>query len=457
MRGGLKGSERCARVDPTCVLDYRYGRDEMRAIFGADAYLRALLEVEATLAKEQEALGLIPKGHGTAIRKAIPKVSRDRVEAIEAEIRHDIMAVAKALAEQAGDAGRSVHFGATSYDIVDTARALQHRDALALVADGVDALIAALAGQAREHRDLVMLGRTHGQWATPVTFGLKMAVFAAEAARQRERLAELRPRLETGKLLGATGSGAALHPHTLELQDRVMARLSLNAPLATTQILGRDRLAELVQWGGNLATSIEKFTLEIRNLQRSDIGEAAEAFDTVKQVGSSTMAQKQNPIACENLGGLARMVRSFAAPALENNLQWHERDLANSSSERMLLPHFYILIDEMLCKAVEVFRNVQPNQERIAANLATAGGLPMAEAVLLALARAGMDRQAAHELVRQVSIRAATGEASFRDLLLAEGKIAKLMTAAEIDAALDPANYVGHAGEIVDRVLASLA
>jgi adenylosuccinate lyase len=236
-----------------------------------------------------------------------------------------------------------------------------------------------------------------------------------------------------------------------------MARLSLNAPLATTQILGRDRLAELVQWGGNLATSIEKFTLEIRNLQRSDIGEAAEAFDAAKQVGSSTMAQKQNPITCENLGGLARMVRSFAAPALENNLQWHERDLANSSSERILLPHFYILIDEMLCKAVEVFHNVQPNQERIAANLATAGGLPMAEAVLLALTRAGMDRQAAHELVRQVSMQAATGEASFRDLLLAKGKIAKLMTAAEIDAALDPANYVGHAGEIVDRVLASLA
>jgi hypothetical protein len=174
-------------------------------------------------------------------------------------------------------------------------------------------------------------------------------------------------------------------------------------------------------------------------------------------VGSSTMAQKQNPIACENLGGLARMVRSFTAPALENNLQWHERDLANSSSERMLLPHFYILIDEMLCKAVEIFHNVQPNQERIAANLGTAGGLPMAEAVLLALTRAGMDRQAAHELVRQVSMQAATGKASFRDLLLAEGKIAKLMTAAEIDEALDPANYVGHAGEIVDRVLASLA
>ena len=451
MTEGLIGLQQCASVDPTCVLDYRYGRDQMRAIFGADAYLGVLLEVEATLAEEQERLGVIPPGHAQAIRAAVPKVRRDRVEAIEAEIRHDIMAVARALAEQAGDAGGSVHFGATSYDIVDTARALQHRNALALVAEGLEALIAALVEQAREHRDLVMLGRTHGQWATPVTFGLKMAVFTAEAARHRERLGELRPRLETGKLLGATGSGAALHPHTLELQTHVMQRL------ATTQILGRDRLAELVQWGSNLATSIEKFTLEIRNLQRSDIGEAAEAFDTAKQVGSSTMAQKQNPITSENLGGLARMVRSLAAPALENNLQWHERDLANSSSERMLLPHFYILIDEMLCKAADVFRNVQPNPERIAANLATAGGLPMAEAVMLALTRKGMDRQAAHELVRQVSMEAASGKASFRNLLLAESEIAERLSAAEINDALDPASYTGHAGEIVDRVLASLA
>ena len=457
MTEGLIGLQWCASVDPTCVLDYRYGRDQMRAIFGADAYLGALLEVEATLAEEQERLRVIPPGHAQAIRAAVPKVRRDRVEAIEAEIRHDIMAVARALAEQAGDAGGSVHYGATSYDIVDTARALQHRDALALVAEGLDALIAALVEQTRVHRDLVMLGRTHGQWATPVTFGLKMAVFAAEAARHRERMGELRPRLETGKLLGATGSGAALHPHTLELQAHVMQRLGLNEPLATTQILGRDRLAELVQWGSNLATSIEKFTLEIRNLQRSDIGEAAEAFDTAKQVGSSTMAQKQNPITSENLGGLARMVRSLAAPALENNLQWHERDLANSSSERMLLPHFYILIDEMLCKAADVFRNVQPNPERIAANLVAAGGLPMAEAVMLALTRKGMDRQAAHELVRQVSMEAASGKASFRNLLLAESEIAERLSAAEINDALDPASYTGHAGEIVDRVLASLA
>ena len=177
----------------------------------------------------------------------------------------------------------------------------------------------------------------------------------------------------------------------------------------------------------------------------------------MKQVGSSTMAQKRNPITSENLGGLARMVRSLAAPALENNLQWHERDLANSSSERILLPHFYILIDEMLCKASDVFRNVQPNPKRIADNLTAAGGLPMAEAVMLALTRKGMDRQAAHELVRQVSMVAASGEASFHDLLLAESEIAEQLSAAEIKDALNPASYTGHASEIVDRVLASLA
>ena len=184
----------------------------MRAIFGADAYLGALLEVEATLAEEQERLRLIPPDHAQAIRAAVPKVKRDRVEAIEAEIRHDIMAVARALAEQAGDAGGSVHFGATSYDIVDTARALQHRDALALVAEGLEALIAALMAQAREHRDLVMLGRTHGQWATPVTFGLKMAVFAAEAATHRARLGGVRPPAYAGDEFGGPGSWGAVDP-----------------------------------------------------------------------------------------------------------------------------------------------------------------------------------------------------------------------------------------------------
>ena len=443
-------------MDPVCPLDYRYGRAAMRAVFGADAYLQRLLAVEAALAEAQAAEGLIPVAHAEAIRAALPRVTRERVEAIEAEIRHDLMAVVKALAEQAGEGGASVHLGATSYDIIDTTRALQHREAVVLLKDGLTVLQAALAVQARVHRDTVMLGRTHGQWATPITFGLKMANYALEVQRHQQRLAEIRPRLFIGKLLGAVGTGAAMAPHTLAVQARMMEALDLAAPVATTQIIGRDRVAELVLWGANLATSLEKFTTEVRNLQRSEIAEAAEAFDTAKQVGSSTMAHKRNPITCENVAGLARVVRSLVHPALENNLQWHERDLANSSCERFVIPHCYLLLDELLHKSAEIFRHLFIDPARMRRNLAEARGLPLAEAVMMALASQGMDRQAAHEVVRRAAMAATAGELPLKEALLREAEVTARLDEAALDRALDPANYLGHAGEIVDRALAEL-
>ena len=298
-------------MDPVSVLDYRYGTEKMRSVFRANSYLKFLLEVEATLAEVQEEMGIIPKGAGSAIRDGLKSVKRERVEEIEKSINHDIMAVVKALEEKTGDSGKWIHFGATSYDIVDTARALQHSNAIDLIEKALGKLITALSNLAKKHKNTVMLGRTHGQWATPITFGLKIAVFLAEMKRHSERLSEIKPRIITGKFLGAVGSGAAMKPHTLEVQKAVCQKLGLKEPLATTQILGRDRLAEMIAWGSNVATSLEKFTLEVRNLQRSDIGEVAEAFDKAKQVGSSTMAQKKNPITSENVGGLARIVRSM--------------------------------------------------------------------------------------------------------------------------------------------------
>ena len=275
----------CEHMDPVSVLDYRYGTEEMRTIFRANSYLQALLEVEATLAEVQEEKNIIPKGTSSKIRNGISAVKRDRVEEIESQINHDVMAVVKALEEQSEDAGKWIHFGATSYDIVDTARALQHKSAIALLEIAIDKLIDALAHLAEEHKETVMLGRTHGQWATPITFGLKMAVFTSELKRHRDRLRELKPRILTGKFLGAVGSGAAMAPHTLDVQSAICKKLNLNEPLATTQILGRDRIAELIAWGSNLAVSLEKFTTEVRNLQRSDIGEVSDAFDRKKQVG----------------------------------------------------------------------------------------------------------------------------------------------------------------------------
>ncbi len=440
-------------MDPVSVLDYRYGTEKMRSVFRANSYLKFLLEVEATLAEVQEEMDIIPKGAGSAIRDGLKNVKRERVEEIEKSINHDIMAVVKALEEKTGDYGKWIHFGATSYDIVDTARALQHSNAIDLIEKALGKLITALSNLAKKHKNTVMLGRTHGQWATPITFGLKIAVFLAEMKRHSERLSEIKPRIITGKFLGAVGSGAAMKPHTLEVQKAVCQKLGLKEPLATTQILGRDRLAEMIAWGSNVATSLEKFTLEVRNLQRSDIGEVAEAFDKAKQVGSSTMAQKKNPITSENVGGLARIVRSMLYSAYENNLQWHERDLANSSNERVILPQFYILLEYILIKTENVFANLFVNKERMKENLESAGGLPMAEFFVIELGKTELGRQASHELVRTITMEAESEGLTFADAVR-ENKIVKEKLGKEkIEFCLNPVNYVGHSEEIIDRVL----
>ena len=443
-------------MDPVSVLDYRYGTEEMRTVFRANSYLQALLEVEATLSEVQEQKNIIPKGTSKKIRKGIDSVKRERVEEIESEINHDVMAVVKALEEQSGDAGKWIHFGATSYDIVDTARALQHKSAISLLEIAINKLIKSLSILAKKHKKTVMLGRTHGQWATPITFGLKIAVFTAELKRHKDRLAEIKPRILTGKFLGAVGSGAAMAPHTLEVQTDICKKLELNEPLATTQILGRDRIAEVIAWGSNLAVSLEKFTAEVRNLQRSDIGEVAEAFDREKQVGSSTMAQKKNPITSENIGGLARVVRSMLYTSYENNLQWHERDLANSSAERIILPQFYILLEYIIIKSNNVFSNLYVNEERMKLNLDNAGGLPMAEAFVIALGKTELGRQEAHELVRTITMEAEEKGTSFANAIKNNKEVKKYLDSNEIKHCLEPQNYTGHSEEIIDKVLESL-
>ena len=446
----------CECMDPVSVLDYRYGTEEMRAVFRANSYLQALLTVETTLAEVQEEERIIPEGNAKNIRNGMPKVKRERVEEIESQINHDVMAVVKALEEQSGESGKWIHFGATSYDIVDTARALQHKKAINLIEKAIKELLRSLADLSSKHKKTVMLGRTHGQWATPITFGLKMAVFTAELSRHKERLNELKPRILTGKFLGAVGSGAAMAPNTLKVQKEICKKLELNEPLATTQILGRDRIAELIAWGSNLATSLEKFTTEVRNLQRSDIGEVAEAFDRKKQVGSSTMAQKKNPITSENIGGLARVVRSMLYTSYENNLQWHERDLANSSAERIILPQFYILLEYILIKSTNVFSNLYVNEERMRQNLENTGGLPMAEAFVISLGKTKLGRQEAHELVRKITMDAEKRRLTFSEAIRENQTVKKYIDDTQIEKCLMPDNYTGHSEEIINKVLDSL-
>ncbi len=435
-----------------CPIDFRYGRPKMKGIFDEDARLQRLLDVEAALARAEAKVGLIPEAAATEIAaKATTKhVTVKRVQALEEETRHDLMAVVLALTEACdGDAGKYVHLGATSNDILDSATALQLRDAIRLLTSGLDELIEVLAGLAAKHKRTIMLGRTHGQAAVPITFGLKMAVFASEVVRHRDRLREASARVVVGKMSGAVGTGAAFGGYALDIQAAVMSDLGLGVEEAATQVVGRDRYAEFVAVLANLAASLEKFCTEVRNLQRTEIGEVAEAFEAKKQVGSSTMAQKENPVSSENVCSLARIVRSLVIPALENVPLWHERDLTNSASERIILPHACVLVDEMLARTTEIFGTLRVYPDRMKENLEATKGQVMAEAVMIALVGKGLGRQEAHKLVRDTAHKARTKEIHLRDALLAEPKVTKLLSKKEIDAAMDPTAYLGESIAIV--------
>lgn len=426
----------------------------MKTIFFEENRLKKLLQVEAALAGAHAALGNVPEKAAKAIASAVDqgKVRPERVAQLEREVRHDIMALVLALSEVSGEAGEYVHLGATSNDIVDTATALQLREALPLLQEGLLHLRQVLVGLATEHRGTIMLGRTHGQAAVPITFGLKMAVFALEVQRHLERLREASKRLLVGKMSGAVGTGAAFGDAASRIQDIVMESLGLSGEEASIQVVGRDRYAEYVALMVGIASSLEKFATEVRNLQRTEIGEVAEAFEK-GQVGSSTMAHKENPITSENVCGLARIVRGFVVPAYENVSLWHERDLTNSSAERFILPHVTVLVDDMLHKMSGVFENLRVREDRMWENLEATGGLVMAEAVMMFLAKKGMGRQKAHELVRQLSLEARSEQKGLREVLLRDEAVASALSEAELEEALDPRNYLGASEEIVDRVV----
>lgn len=445
--------------DPVCPLDYRYGRKELKEIFGEKRRLQYLLDVEAALARAHARVGNIPKSAAEEItRKAITKVVKvERVNQIEAETKHDIMAVTRALAEKCkGDASKYIHLGATSYDIVDTANALQFAESTEFIRSGLRELRKTLVGLAKKHKKTVMVGRTHGQHTIPITFGLKMAGYAMEIDRHMERVFECKSRLLVGKLSGAVGTGAALGPKALKIQQEMLKELRLGTEDVATQIVCRDRYNELLGVLSNIATSIEKYSTEIRNLQRDEIGEAAEAFEAKKQVGSSTMPHKRNPITCEQICGLARMVRGFIIPTYENSIQWHERDLCNSASERFIIPHSLILTDWIIYQMNDVFKNLKVFPERMKKNREISKGLPMAESLMTTLIGKGMGRNDAHELMRKTSLRAAKENKSLKDVFKMENKKLKLLTDKDIDDALKPENYLGATEKIVDRVVKKL-
>jgi len=445
--------------NPVCPLDYRYGRKELKEVFGEERRLQFLLDVEAALARAHASVGNIPKGAADEIsRKASVKVVKvNRVKEIESETKHDVMAVTRALSEVCkGDAGKYVHLGATSYDVVDTANALQFTAATTYIQRGMKELRKTLVGLAKKYKKTVMLGRTHGQHTIPITFGLKMAGYAMEVDRHLERMHECKSRLLVGKLSGAVGTGAALGKHALKLQENMLKDLKLGVEDVSTQIVCRDRYNELLGVLSNIATSMEKFATEIRNLQRDEIGEVAEAFEAKRQVGSSTMPHKRNPITCEQICGLARVVRSFMIPTFENAVQWHERDLCNSSGERFTLSHSLILTDWIIFQMNDVFKNLKVFPERMLKNMEVSKGLPMAESLMTKLINKGMGRGESHEIMRKISLKAVQKDKTLKEVFTEENKKLKILTSKEIDEALDPKNYLGASDKIIDRVTKKL-
>jgi adenylosuccinate lyase len=440
---------------PVCPLDFRYGQPEMKAVFDEENRLQTLLDVEAALAQAQAKVGNIKQDNADIIKKTASTrfVKLDRVREIDQKINHEITAIIRVLSEQCGESGKFVHVGATSNDILDTGAALQIKTAVRIIDDDLGKLKATLAKKAKEHRDTIMIGRTHGQFALPITFGFKMADYALEVHRHQQRLKECATRALVGKMSGAVGTGAGFGPKALEIQKLVMNQLGLGVEEGPTQIVARDRYVELISLLANISCSIEKFATEVRNLQRSEIAEVSEPFDEGVQVGSSTMAQKRNPVMAENVCGLARIVRGFVTPSFESAILWHERDLANSSAERFFVPHSFILVDDMLVKLDTLFSGLVVNVEQMKSTIARAGSATMAEPVLLALVGKGLGRQDAHELIRRCSMEAQKVGEDFKTRLMKTREVTSLLSEKEIDAAIDPKAYLGSTGQTIDNIL----
>lgn len=433
----------------------RYGTPEMKRIFEEETRVQRMLDVEAALAWAHAEVGDIPMedAEKIAAMASTKYVKLSRIKEIEREIKHDIASLVRALAEVCGPSGAYVHLGATSYDIVDTARALQLKETLGLIEKRLDDFEKILMEKAVQYKNTLMMGRTHGQHALPITLGFKFTVWMREISRHIQRLSQCKERVLVGKMSGAVGTQAGLGFHAMKVQELVMQRLGIKSAEISTQIVQRDRHAELVCLSAVIASTLDDFATEIRELQRPEIGELFEPFEAKKQVGSSTMPHKRNPITCEKICGLAKIVRSLVFPALENVITWHERDLTQSSAERFIIPEACILVDYMLFLMSNVVANLYVDEQRMLKNIGLTQGCAMSEAVMIALARKGMGRQEAHERLRKLTMKSKMEKRHFRAILLEDKVVSEKLTEKEIDDALNPRNYLGTALEQVELMV----
>jgi adenylosuccinate lyase len=419
----------------------------MAAIWSEDNKYRTWLEVELAVADALAEIGEIPKDAAKVMRDK-GRVDAAEIAEVEKTTDHDVIAFIKVATRDMGEAEAFFHHGVTSTDIVDTAQALQLRQSCDLLLADLDALETALIEQAREHRDTLQIGRTHGVHGEPVTFGLKMAVWIAEVRRNRERLQNARKTISVGQLSGAVGTYANIDPRVEEIACRA---LDLEPSPASTQTLQRDRHAELLTTVAVIGGSLEKMATEIRNLQRTDILEAEEYFKP-GQRGSSAMPHKRNPITAERVAGLARVLRGNALAAMEDQALWHERDITHSSVERVILPDSCTLLDYMLSKFTDVMARLIVYPENMMRNVERTKGLVVSQRVMLALTEKGMSREDSYKAVQRNALAAWNGESDFRTNLEADPDVSKYLTGEDLDEIFDYRYFTRHVGRVFERL-----
>ncbi|HZK67227.1 MAG TPA: adenylosuccinate lyase, partial [Chloroflexota bacterium] len=416
----------------------RYSLPEMSRIWSEENKMDRWLAVEIAACEGWAEIGVVPRDALESIRKA--RYDLKRIDEIMAESHHDVISFLRSVAESLGEESRFVHLGMTSSDVVDTALALQLLDAVELIQRDLRKLESVLARQALAHRATVMIGRTHGIHAEPTTFGFKLAGWVAETRRNLRRLAEAREQVAVGKISGAVGTHANIPP---EVEEFACARLGLQPAEVSTQVVQRDRHAYLMVTLAVAASSMEKFSVEIRALQRTDIGEAAEPFGEGQQ-GSSAMPHKRNPELCERVTGIARLIRGYALPALENVALWHERDISQSSVERVIFPDAFLALDYMIQLFTGVMDGLDVFPERMKANLESTRGLVYSGRVLTALIEKGMKRQDAYQLVQRNAKRVWADQVGLYELLSADPDVRKLLTESELSELFDYSWHLRH-------------
>jgi adenylosuccinate lyase len=425
----------------------RYTHPEMGRIWSDQRRYELWLEVELAALDAMADAGIVPRDAAREVR-ARAAIDVARIEEIEASTRHDVIAFTTAVAERVGPAARWLHFGLTSSDVLDTAQALQMRQACDLILAGLRALNEAIRARAFEHRRTPMIGRTHGVHAEPTTLGLKLALWYAEAGRAIARVERARVAVSVGKLSGAVGTYAHLDP---AIEADVCGRLGLEPAPISSQIIQRDRHAELLASLALAGASLEKFALEIRGLQKTELGEVEEPFET-GQKGSSAMPHKRNPIGCEQITGLARLLRANAMAAMENVALWHERDISHSAVERVILPDSFIVLDHMLRRFTRIVRGMVVHPDRMRENLGRSRGVIFSGTVLLDLARKGVSREEAYSWVQRNAMRSFEDARDFKALLLEDGDIMRVLGQQDIEAAFDLERQLRHVDGVFERV-----